>query len=74
MTKKDKLRAMKRYFLTYGHLNCVYCNKDTFPHLENGHEAKTTIDHIIPISKGGSNRKENITIACYECNFNKADK
>lgn len=33
-----------------------------------------TIDHVIPISKGGSNDKSNLRLACEYCNSFKADK
>lgn len=39
---------------------CYYCKTD----LANGYE----IDHIIPISRGGSNGIDNIVLACPGCN------
>lgn len=34
----------------------------------------SVIDHIIPLSKGGTNDEENLTISCKKCNILKADK
>lgn len=47
---------------------CTYCKR----HAAKGGGA--TIDHVIPMSKGGSTHKHNTLIACYECNQFKADK
>jgi 5-methylcytosine-specific restriction endonuclease McrA len=32
-----------------------------------------TIDHCKPLSKGGSNKLENLVLACYDCNIKKGD-
>lgn len=39
-----------------------------------GTESKLTIDHIIPISKGGTNYKENLQPLCKSCNSKKGNK
>ncbi|MFA5376392.1 MAG: HNH endonuclease [Dehalococcoidia bacterium] len=49
---------------TYKH-KCVYCGKK----LKN-----LTMDHVIPISKGGGHTKENVVPACKSCNSRKRDR
>lgn len=44
------------------HGRCVYCGN-----------AATTADHVVPISRGGSNSIENIAPACRPCNSSKND-
>ena len=45
---------------------CAFCGKK-FPINE------LTLDHLYPVSKGGSSRKYNLVTACKECNFKKSD-
>ena len=42
---------------------CVYCSA-----------AATSIDHVIPRSRGGGHTWENVVSACHKCNHLKADK
>jgi 5-methylcytosine-specific restriction endonuclease McrA len=44
--------------------HCAYCGK----------EAKLTLDHVVPLSKGGKHSKENIVAVCTHCNCSKKDK
>jgi 5-methylcytosine-specific restriction endonuclease McrA len=43
---------------------CAYCKK----------RKKLTVDHVIPLSKGGTNTIGNIIPACGSCNSSKRDK
>jgi 5-methylcytosine-specific restriction endonuclease McrA len=53
---------IKEYLLEkWGH-KCAYCEAENVP-LE--------VEHIQPRSKGGSNRVNNLTIACHDCNQRK---
>jgi len=45
---------------------CFYCEADV--------SAKYTVDHLIPLIRGGTDGPENIVISCANCNFRKADK
>jgi 5-methylcytosine-specific restriction endonuclease McrA len=42
---------------------CYYC----------GQEANT-VDHIVPVSKGGISAEENMIAACHRCNSGKRDR
>ena len=39
-----------------------------------GSKKSLNIDHIVPISKGGENRIENVQILCFSCNRKKSNK
>ena len=61
----SRRRRIKRILFKEGH-RCHYCNMAlTF--------ASATIDHIIPLAKGGSNAIANCIISCYFCNQIKGD-
>ena len=43
---------------------CAYCGKPR----------KLTVDHVVPLSKGGNHTKSNIVPACRSCNSKKGDR
>lgn len=56
---------LREYLLEKGHRTCAYCGKTDVP-LE--------IEHIVPRSRGGSNRPSNLTLACRPCNVRKGNQ
>lgn len=53
------------WFLQHG--NCAWCNQALG-------EEKPHVDHWIPLSKGGSNDKDNLRLLHKKCNLSKHDK
>ena len=63
--RRKRRRFKQRIFWRDGGL-CAYC-------FEKVPYDKSTLDHIVPLVHGGSDRhKENFTIACEPCNRKKA--
>jgi len=56
---------VREYLLEKWGRKCAYCGATDIP-LE--------IEHVIPKSRGGSNRVSNLTIACTECNQRKGNQ
>ena len=55
----------KEYFTENSKLKCAYCNKEL---------QRATIEHFIPVSKGGTTTRNNILPVCRSCNSSKQDK
>ena len=70
--KKKEMRkeVMENYFYIREkvfkkyHYRCIYCKRE---------DVKLTIDHKVPISRGGTNDLKNLCCACEACNFDKKD-
>ncbi|MDJ0716043.1 MAG: RNA-guided endonuclease IscB [Prochloraceae cyanobacterium] len=56
---------VREYLLEKFNRTCAYCGVKDVP-LE--------VEHIVPKSKGGSNRVSNLTLACVPCNQAKSDR
>ena len=55
----------REYLLEKWDRTCAYCNAQG---------AALEIEHIVPKSKGGSNRISNLTLACHDCNCKKGNQ
>jgi len=53
----------RRALFARDHGRCVYCGA-----------AATSVDHVIPRSRGGQHRWDNVVAACRRCNHTKADR
>lgn len=62
-----KYRAFfrKRFLNTYP--RCIYCEKELA-------WSSATIDHVVPLGKGGRDSWKNYVLACEPCNTFKGDK
>lgn len=56
---------VKEYLLEKWGRKCAYCDKADSP-LE--------VEHIIPLSRGGTDKINNLTLACHACNLAKGDR
>jgi len=61
--RKVQIENIKKY----GKLTCIYCLK---PIPLN----KDTLEHLTPLSRGGTNEFKNLAIACSNCNRSKNNK
>jgi 5-methylcytosine-specific restriction endonuclease McrA len=60
VTAKDWFQILKE-----NQNKCVYCGRS---------KVKLTMDHVIPISKGGKHEPSNVLPACLSCNIRKGSK
>tara|TARA_B110000503_G_scaffold86091_1_gene131090 strand:+ start:2464 stop:2946 length:483 start_codon:yes stop_codon:yes gene_type:complete len=64
---KVTVRMSKRNVFLRDEYICQYCGVRV-------NDASATLDHVLPISKGGKTTWENSATACKDCNYRKADK
>ncbi|MEO5350687.1 MAG: RNA-guided endonuclease IscB [Magnetococcus sp. YQC-3] len=55
---------IREYLLEKFDRTCVYCNAKNIP---------LQVEHVIPKSKGGTNRLSNLVISCIKCNQSKSN-
>lgn len=54
-------------------LRCNYCLKSLIMQLAIN-DVRACLDHILPVSMGGSNKPSNLVAACEACNRERGDK
>jgi 5-methylcytosine-specific restriction endonuclease McrA len=62
---RTRVPFSKRNVLTRDGFKCCYCGTSG---------KRLTIDHVVPVSKGGKSDFENCVAACTNCNSKKGDK
>jgi 5-methylcytosine-specific restriction enzyme A len=65
--EKEKARKLRRSEWWLKRINegvCYYCKREV------GRD-RLTMDHVVPLSRGGKSKKGNIVPACKECNNKK---
>jgi 5-methylcytosine-specific restriction endonuclease McrA len=62
---KSTMRFSKRNVFLRDSYKCQYCSIEVT-------ETAATLDHVVPVSKGGKTTWENSTTACKPCNYRKA--
>lgn len=66
MKPKTAVRFSRTNVYLRDHGQCQYCG-------ERVSRNESTLDHVIPVSKGGKTTWENCTTACAPCNSSKSD-
>jgi 5-methylcytosine-specific restriction endonuclease McrA len=65
--EKEKARRLRRTHWWNNKIQkgvCYYCNREVG-------RGQLTMDHLVPLSRGGKSKKGNIVAACKECNNKK---
>ncbi len=62
--KARELRKSRWWQNKKGEGRCYYCREKTTP-------AELTMDHVVPLTRGGRSVKNNIVCCCKECNTRK---
>jgi hypothetical protein len=68
VNKRNVPNALRLFIFERDKFKCVYCG------LGAKDDAVLNVDHILPISKGGSNEPNNLQTLCRACNNGKADR
>lgn len=62
-------RARAKFWITYkGPMTCAHCQVAVSRNFPQDNPQKATVDHIKPLSLGGSNGMKNLRLVCLECN------
>lgn len=54
--------------------NCPICKREMHMNTGQSDPRYVSLDHIVPLSKGGAHKADNIQLVCIECNRVKSNK
>jgi len=66
VSKKQSRQRFRRSILDAWNWRCAYCDACL--------EGQATLDHIVPMSRGGATSRNNLVAACAKCNVSKSDE
>lgn len=58
-------QPIRARILARDEVTCQYCGATDLP---------MDVDHVVPLTRGGSNKDDNLVTACYSCNRSKGNK
>ena len=66
VSKKESRRQFRRSILEAWSWRCAYCQREL--------QQQATLDHVVPLSRGGPTSRGNLVAACPHCNGDKSDQ
>lgn len=72
--KSSRQNLYKMYSDANSNIRCRYCDIICLTDVSDGHDRMVTLDHLIPVSKGGTNAQANLIVCCFACNRDRGDK
>jgi len=73
MTRSSiRRRALRRRLAEAQGWRCCYCGVRL--NETACHPASATLEHVVPVSRGGLDHEHNLVVACLDCNAWRADK
>lgn len=67
-------RPFVRHVMERDGYACVYCGEQSSAAQEDSRKAVLSVDHIKPVTRGGSAAVENLACSCRKCNAEKNDR
>jgi hypothetical protein len=74
VTRLSVPRPFARHVLIRDNFTCVYCGTASDAKTEGTNRGILSVDHLVPITRGGSGAVPNLACACRACNGEKNDR